>query len=134
MTMAGAMQGDDVDMPDNVSPAPEANGTAEGRTVDPAMMDKVVEALKGVYDPEIPVDIWELGLIYRVDVDADNNVQVDMTLTAPSCPVAGEMPAQVQAAVENIDKVKACKVELVWEPPWHPEMMSEVAKVELNMF
>jgi FeS assembly SUF system protein len=104
------------------------------RGADPALMDKVVEGLKSVYDPEIPVNIWELGLVYRVDVDADRNVVVDMTLTAPSCPVAGEMPGQVQTVLEGIEDVKSVRVELVWDPPWHPGMMSEVAKVELDMF
>jgi FeS assembly SUF system protein len=98
------------------------------------LMEQVLEAIRTVYDPEIPVNIWELGLVYRVDVDSDRNVQVDMTLTAPSCPVAGEMPVQVQQVIENLDAVKSCKVELVWEPPWHPGMMSDEAKVALDMF
>jgi len=98
------------------------------------LMEKVLDALKSIYDPEIPVNIWELGLIYRVDVDSEKNVEVDMTLTAPSCPVAGEMPGQVQQAIENIDEVKSCRVELVWEPSWHPGMMSEEAKIALDMF
>jgi len=98
------------------------------------LMEQVLDAIRTVYDPEIPVNIWELGLVYRVDVDSDRNVQVDMTLTAPSCPVAGEMPVQVQQVIENLDAVKSCKVELVWEPPWHPGMMSDEAKVALDMF
>jgi len=98
------------------------------------LMEQVLDAIRTVYDPEIPVNIWELGLVYRVDVDSERNVEVDMTLTAPSCPVAGEMPAQVQQVIENLDAVKSCKVELVWEPPWHPGMMSDEAKVALDMF
>lgn len=98
------------------------------------LMDEVVAAIKTCYDPEIPVDIWELGLIYRVDVDADGKVQVDMTLTSPMCPVAGELPVQVAERVEYVEGVSACNVELVWEPPWRPDMMSEVAKVQLDMF
>lgn len=98
------------------------------------MMDDVVAMLKRCYDPEIPVDIWELGLIYRVDIDKEYNVVVDMTLTSPACPVAGELPLQVQDAVRAVDMVNSCKVDLVWEPPWTPEMMSEVAKVQLDMF
>ena len=98
------------------------------------LMEQVLDAIRTVYDPEIPVNIWELGLVYRVDVDSERNVQVDMTLTAPSCPVAGEMPVQVQQVIENLDAVKSCKVELVWEPPWHPGMMSDEAKVALDMF
>ena len=83
------------------------------------LMEQVLDAIRTVYDPEIPVNIWELGLVYRVDVDSERNVQVDMTLTAPSCPVAGEMPVQVQQVIENLDAVKSCKVELVWEPSGH---------------
>jgi FeS assembly SUF system protein len=98
------------------------------------LMEQVLDAIRTVYDPEIPVNIWELGLVYRVDVDSDRNVEVDMTLTAPSCPVAGEMPVQVQQVIENLDAVKSCKVELVWEPSWHPGMMSDEAKVALDMF
>ena len=98
------------------------------------LMEQVLDAIRTVYDPEIPVNIWELGLVYRVDVDSEQNVQVDMTLTAPSCPVAGEMPMQVQQVIENLDAVKSCRVELVWEPSWHPGMMSEEAKVALDMF
>ena len=98
------------------------------------LMEQVLDAIRTVYDPEIPVNIWELGLVYRVDVDSERNVEVDMTLTAPSCPVAGEMPVQVQQVIENLDAVKSCKVELVWEPPWHPGMMSDEAKVALDMF
>lgn len=99
-----------------------------------ALMDQVVAALKTCYDPEIPVDIWELGLIYRVDVADDRTVEVDMTLTSPMCPVAGELPMQVQAAVESVEDVESCKVDLVWEPSWNPAMMSEAAKIQLDMF
>lgn len=99
-----------------------------------ALMDGIIAAIKTCYDPEIPVDIWELGLVYRVDVDADNNVEVDMTLTSPMCPVAGDLPPYVQQRVESVEGVKACKLSLVWEPPWRPDMMSEEAKIELDMF
>ncbi|HEV7369117.1 SUF system Fe-S cluster assembly protein [Arenibaculum sp.] len=98
------------------------------------LRDKIVTALKTVYDPEIPVDIWELGLIYKLDVDPDGAVDIDMTVTAPACPVADELPMWVRQAVEGVEGVQACKVELVWEPTWHPGMMSEEARVELNMF
>ncbi|WP_328702962.1 SUF system Fe-S cluster assembly protein [Arenibaculum pallidiluteum] len=114
-----------------------AQHAAEGAGADApanALMDKVVAALKTVYDPEIPVDIWELGLIYRVDVTPSNEVEIDMTLTAPSCPVAGEIPVNVQQAVESVDEVSSCKVELVWDPPWRPDMMSEEARVALDMY
>ena len=132
------VQGGD-EMPDDVSgqvlDQTPAAPSAESPAVDnETLMEQVLDAIRTVYDPEIPVNIWELGLVYRVDVDSEQNVQVDMTLTAPSCPVAGEMPMQVQQVIENIDAVKSCKVELVWEPSWHPGMMSEEAKVALDMF
>ncbi|WP_448188170.1 iron-sulfur cluster assembly protein [Azospirillum sp. sgz301742] len=98
------------------------------------LMERIVEAIKTCYDPEIPVDIWELGLIYRVNVNDGGDVEIDMTLTSPMCPVAGELPQQVQEAVQNADGVTTCKIDLVWEPPWRPDMMSDVAKIQLDMF
>ncbi|MBP2315828.1 SUF system Fe-S cluster assembly protein [Azospirillum soli] len=114
----------------------EADMAAAKAAYDPraVLMDQVVSAIKTCYDPEIPVDIWELGLIYRVDIDDSNNVQIDMTLTSPMCPVAGELPLQVQQAVESVEDVTTCKVELVWDPPWRQDMMSEVARIQLDMF
>ena len=95
---------------------------------------KLVAALKSVYDPEIPVDIYELGLIYKVDVADNKDVAVDMTLTAPGCPVAGEMPDMVKAALETVEGIGAVTVNMTFDPPWTPERMSEEAKLELNMF
>src|SRR5215217_3864173 len=99
-----------------------------------ALTDQLVEQLKTVFDPEIPVDIYELGLIYRVDVSDDRDVVIDMTLTAPGCPVAGEMPDWVRDAVLQIPDIKSCIVNLVFEPPWDPSRMSDEAKLQLNMF
>jgi FeS assembly SUF system protein len=93
-----------------------------------------VAALKTVFDPEIPVDIYELGLIYRLDVDDDRNIEVDMTLTAPGCPVAGDMPSWVENAVSSVPGVGQVKVNLVFDPPWDPSRMSEEARLALNMF
>jgi len=98
------------------------------------LTDRLVEQLKTVFDPEIPVDIYELGLIYKVDVSDDRDVAIEMTLTAPGCPVAGEMPVWVQEAVMAIDGVKSCKVDLVFDPPWDQSRMSDEAKLQLNMF
>lgn len=95
---------------------------------------KLVRALKTVYDPEIPVDIYELGLIYKVDVSDKKDVTVDMTLTAPNCPVAGEMPGSVKAALESVEGIGEVTVNMTFDPPWTPERMSEEAKLELNMF
>ena len=93
----------------------------------------ILGALKTVYDPEIPVNIYDLGLIYDLQVDQHGHVDVVMTLTAPGCPVAGSMPGWVQAAVESVPGVMSCDVELAWEPPWTAEMMSMRAKLELNL-
>src|SRR3954466_24593 len=98
------------------------------------LTDQLIERLKTVFDPEIPVDIYELGLIYKVDVSDDKDVAIDMTLTAPGCPVAGEMPGWVRDAVMELKDIKSCHVDLVFEPPWDPSRMSDEAKLQLNMF
>ena len=94
----------------------------------------IIDALKTVYDPEIPADIYELGLIYKIDIDDNRNVEIDMTLTAPACPVAGEMPIWVQNAVSAVDGVGQVKVNLVFSPPWDISRMSDEARLALNMF
>ncbi len=94
----------------------------------------LIAALKTVYDPEIPVDIYELGLIYRLDVDDDRNVEIDMTLTAPGCPVAGDMPGWVENATSAVPGVGQVKVKLVFDPPWDMTRMSDEARLALNMF
>ena len=98
------------------------------------LTDQLIEKLKTVYDPEIPVDIYELGLVYKVDVSDDKDVAIEMTLTAPGCPVAGEMPGWVEDAVKEIPGIRSAKVELVFDPPWDPSRMSDEAKLQLNMF
>ena len=92
----------------------------------------IVDVLKTIYDPEIPVDIYELGLIYEVKIDVDNNVEVDMTLTSPNCPVAETMPKEVEDKVGAIVGVTSSKINIVWEPTWDKDMMSEAAKLELG--
>ena len=94
--------------------------------------EKIIQTLKSCYDPEIPVDIFELGLIYEIAIDDDANVEVKMTLTSPSCPVAGSLPPEVEGKVKSIPDIKSAKVTLVWNPPWEKDMMSEVAKLELG--
>lgn len=98
------------------------------------LTDQLVDQLKTVFDPEIPVDIYELGLIYKVDVSDEKDVAIDMTLTAPGCPVAGEMPGWVEEAVLGVEGIRSCTVNLVFDPPWDPSMMSDEAKLQLNMF
>ena len=95
--------------------------------------DTIVTALKSIYDPEIPVDIFELGLIYEVKIDPENNVSIDMTLTSPNCPVAESLPKEVEDTVAVIPEVKTAKVDIVFDPPWDKDMMSEEAKLELGM-
>ena len=98
-----------------------------------SLHDAVVAALRTVYDPEIPVNIYDLGLIYTLDVDAESNVRVQMTLTAPGCPVAQTFPQTVEERVSTVPGVKTAAVELVWEPPWSRERMSEAAQLQLGM-
>ena len=96
------------------------------------LKDKVIAEIKKIYDPEIPVNIYELGLIYDVDVK-DNNVKVKMTLTTPNCPVAESLPKEVKDSIMEIEEVKNVELDLVWDPPWDKSMMSEAAKLELNL-
>jgi FeS assembly SUF system protein len=109
---------------------------AEGvKTIEYKLLEgKVIEALSSVFDPEIPVNIYELGLIYDIAIDGDKNVNIRMTLTSPGCPVAGTLPGEVERKVEAIDEVKKATVELVWEPTWGREMMSESAMLQLGMY
>ena len=94
----------------------------------------VVDAIGTVYDPEIPVNIFELGLIYKIDIGADGKVDIEMTVTAPACPVADILPGQVADAVRTVAGVTDVQVNLVWDPPWNPDLMSEAARLELGMF
>lgn len=98
------------------------------------LTDDIVAALKSVYDPEIPADIYELGLIYKVDIADDRSVAIDMTLTAPGCPVAGEMPGWVENAVSAVPGVQSCQVTMVFDPPWDQSRMSDEARVALDMW
>jgi FeS assembly SUF system protein len=96
--------------------------------------NQVVEVLKSCYDPEIPVNIYELGLIYGIDIDEEGNVKIRMTLTSPACPVAGSLPPEVENKVRKVPNVKSCIVELVWEPLWGIHMMTEEAKLQLGLY
>ena len=101
-------------------------------STDHPMYESIVEACRTVYDPEIPVNIYDLGLIYTIDIDEENHVKIIMTLTAPGCPVAGEMPGWIVDAVSPVAGVKSVDVEITWEPPWGMEMMSDEARLELG--
>lgn len=113
-----------------ISPIPEVLKTIEYKLLE----GKVIAALSAVYDPEIPVNIYELGLVYDIEIDPDKNVHIRMTLTAPGCPVAGTLPGEVEQRIQAISEVKSATVELVWEPQWTKEMMSEAAMLQLGMF
>lgn len=108
------------------TPLPAASGPE-------ALRQRVIEAIKTCYDPEIPVNIWELGLIYEIEASPEGAVAVRMTLTSPACPVAGSLPPEVEEKVRALEGVSDAKVEVVWDPPWNPGMMSEAARLELNM-
>ncbi|HRJ69289.1 MAG TPA: SUF system Fe-S cluster assembly protein [Beijerinckiaceae bacterium] len=114
---------------------PAASGSAALSPEDiDALTESIVAALKTVYDPEIPSDIYELGLIYRIDIADDRQVTIDMTLTAPGCPVAGEMPGWVENAVAAVPGVQGVKVNMVFDPPWDQSRMSDIARVALDMW
>ena len=101
---------------------------------DATLLERVVTGVRGVYDPEIPLNIYDLGLIYRIDITEEAHVAIDMTLTSPMCPVAGSLPGEVEMAARGVDGVAEVVVELVWDPPWGPEVMSEAARLELGIF
>ena len=119
---------------DDAAPIAETEATALPQEELDRLTDALIVQLKTVFDPEIPVDIYELGLIYKVDVSDDKDVVVDMTLTAPGCPVAGEMPEWVRDAVMGIEGVRSCNVNLTFDPPWDQSRMSDEARLQLNMF
>ena len=108
--------------------------TPDGEALAPPTEDAVIAAIQTVFDPEIPVDIYQLGLIYTIDIADTGAVRVEMTLTAPGCPSAQELPEQVQNAIMTLPGVPSCHVEVVWEPAWDPSRMSEDARLSLNMF
>jgi FeS assembly SUF system protein len=118
--------------------APAADGAEKPSTIPPDEMarltDQIVAALKTVYDPEIPADIYELGLIYKVDIDDDRAVAIDMTLTTPNCPAAADLPGQVENAVAGVPGVREAKVSIVWDPPWDQSRMSDEARTVLDMW
>jgi FeS assembly SUF system protein len=118
---------------------PSENAAISGSSALPAdelnqLTDNIIAAIKTVYDPEIPADIYELGLIYKIDIEDDRAVKVDMSLTSPNCPSAQELPIMVENAVSSVPGVKEAKVAVVWDPPWDPSRMSDEARLVLNMW
>ena len=126
MTEEAPRKRDDVEVENKASSLPEAELSR--------LTDDIVAALKTVYDPEIPADIYELGLIYKVDIEDDRSVKVDMTLTTPNCPSAAELPQMVENAVASVPGVSGATVNVVWEPPWDQSRMSDEARLVLNMW
>jgi len=118
----------------DMTPAPHGAWTPDGEVAPPLTETAVIDACATVYDPEIPVNIYELGLIYAIEIDDAGKVKVDMTLTAPACPSAQELPEQVREAIMAVPGVSDCEVETVWDPPWDPSRMTEEARLQLNMF
>lgn len=118
------------DAPDGRELEPRAAGM---QAQEGTLEDQVVKAIESCFDPEIPVNIYELGLIYRIDID-DQKVDVDMTLTSPACPVAGTLPGEVEQKINNIEAVESCTVGVVWDPPWTKDRMTEGARLQLGMF
>jgi len=129
------------DTPNNapVAEKPPENAAVVGSPALPQdelnkLTDDIVAALKTVYDPEIPADIYELGLIYKIDIGDDRGIKIDMSLTSPNCPAAQDLPIMVENAVSSVPGVKETKVEVVWDPPWDPSRMSDEARLVLNMW
>ena len=121
------------DVIDVSAPAAEETPSAISQKELNRITDDLIAAFKSVYDPEIPVDIYELGLIYKVDIDDDRKVDIDMTLTAPGCPVAGDMPGWIENAARTVEGVDEVEVRLTFDPPWDPSRMSDEARLALNM-
>lgn len=112
----------------------EPSPSEQAQAADETLEARVIDALRGIYDPEIPVNIYDLGLIYELRIDADGKVMIEMTLTAPGCPVAQTFPDTVKRAVKEVEGVSDACVELVWDPSWDPSRMSEAARLQLNLF
>jgi FeS assembly SUF system protein len=119
---------------ETVAAAPPAGGSALAQDELARLTDDIIAALKTVYDPEIPADIYELGLIYKIDIADDRSVAIEMTLTTPNCPSAQELPTMVENAVASVAGVGAVKVDIVWDPPWEQTRMSDEARAVLNMW
>ena len=121
--------------PANQPTTEPSEGSGPARSIQQKLLEgKIIEVLRQVYDPEIPVNIYDLGLIYGIDVRDDDSVKVKMTLTAPACPVAGTLPGEVERKIETVPEVKSAEVELVWDPPWSRDRMSEAAMLQLGFF
>jgi FeS assembly SUF system protein len=119
---------------ETTNPTPALENKVEEAARAQELEEKIIAALRTCFDPEIPVNIYELGLIYKVDIDAAGTVAVQMTLTSPMCPVAGSLPPEVKAKLEAVPGVNSAKVDVVWDPPWDKNMMSEAARLQLGIF
>ena len=137
MTESAQIKSPASEAPDEVATAPAADSGSESALPEAElarMTDDIIAALKTVFDPEIPADIYELGLIYRIDIADDRGVSIDMTLTTPNCPAAQDLPGSVENAVASVPGVGVVRVNIVWDPPWDPSRMSDEARAVLNMW
>ena len=124
----------DTEQPTPDAPTPAPSTPDESAATPPSLEEQVIEAIKTIYDPEIPVNIYELGLIYKLDIDAETSaVNVEMTLTSPACPVAGTLPGEVETKIKEVEGVTDVAVELVWDPPWTKDLLSDAAKLTLGL-
>ena len=121
------------DQDDVVEEAPQDGADAEEAREPTPLEEEILSVLKTVYDPEVPVDIYDLGLVYDYSVNCEGKVDVKMTLTSPACPVAGTLPVEVETKIREIDGITQCNVDVVWDPPWNPTMMTEAARLKLNL-
>lgn len=121
------------DQDDVVEEAQQDGADAEEAREPTPLEEEILSVLKTVYDPEVPVDIYDLGLVYDYSVNCEGKVDVKMTLTSPACPVAGTLPVEVETKIREIDGITQCNVDVVWDPPWNPAMMTEAARLKLNL-
>ena len=119
--------------PENSVESPPENSAASPAETGNPLREQVVDVLKTCYDPEIPVDVYELGLVYRVEVDDAGKVEVDMTLTSPACPVAGTLPPEIEQKIGRVEGISSVRVDVVWDPPWNPDRMTDAAKLRLGL-
>ena len=119
--------------PENSVESPPENSAASSADTGNPLREQVVDVLKTCYDPEIPVDVYELGLVYRVEVDDAGKVEVDMTLTSPACPVAGTLPPEIEQKIGRVEGISSVRVDVVWDPPWNPDRMTDAAKLRLGL-
>ena len=132
-TSSKPSRGEETTVPTPPAPEPVAKSTEPDAPAYEGMQKEIISAIRTVYDPEIPVNVYDIGLVYDIDITAEKDVRIRMTLTSPNCPEAEIIPVKVEQAVKTVDGVNGCKVAIVWDPPWTPDQLSEAARLELGM-